>query len=354
MNIAGGFKSSFCIYKTGRDRRNDCDVAVKKLRSDYSESDRYKTFLSEIRMSGRKPFFALLFGVMRVGSDVFLVSEWCEKRSLCDVMQRKNEVVSWRRTLKWSLQTAEALVALHKLSFLHCALRSTNVLISSKDDVKLTDSGNPHFFDISEHPVLSSPRSVSSRHLAAHDPPERYFGDRASYGGDTFSFGVFLWELSNRCVTGEFSRPYAEFPQLTKSFQITLGAARKKLRPTIAPSMPTSVARLIERCWQHESSARPSSSEALTVLRECQTSYDATPTLWTDSFVGNGLASKHAHRKIVDLCLLLVDLSLPHYCLLWIIDWLEEMAMLKHLTKLRLIERVNESIQRIIELRSKL
>jgi hypothetical protein len=55
-----------------------------------------------------------------------------------------------------------------------------------------------------------------------------------------------------RVMTGEYRRPFAEFTELTFEFQIIIQTAKTKLRPTIPPQCPTSLAALIQQSWEPE------------------------------------------------------------------------------------------------------
>lgn len=59
--------------------------------------------------------------------------------------------------------------------------------------------------------------------LHTHHIAQTYFGERFTDVGDVFSIGIILWEITNRCIKGEFNRPYYEYPTMTKDFQIILG-----------------------------------------------------------------------------------------------------------------------------------
>jgi hypothetical protein len=56
----------------------------------------------------------------------------------------------------------------------------------------------------------------------------------------------------------------------------------------------------------------------------------------------------HAHAMIVDIVIALAPLGIPCWVLLWIVDWLPHVAQVgTDLLKIRLIERVTESMRKI-------
>jgi hypothetical protein len=58
--------------------------------------------------------------------------------------------------------------------------------------------------------------------LTGQCPPEAYFGERFTDRSDLYSVAVILWEMANRCIKGEYNRPFYEFPNLQLDFQIII------------------------------------------------------------------------------------------------------------------------------------
>jgi hypothetical protein len=56
---------------------------------------------------------------------------------------------------------------------------------------------------------------------------------------------------------------------------------------------------------------------------------------------------RFAQRDIIGICLAMSPLELPHYVMLWIIDWLPNYHRLSHLKKIRLIESVHTSVRKL-------
>jgi len=88
---------------------------------------------------------------------------------------------------------------------------------------------------------------------------------------------IVLWEIVVRTVTGKYKPPYMEeFPHLTADFQIAIQVAEKGLRNSIPSQCPKDLAELIQKCWSHDPSVRPSTTELLASLKKIKESMPYT------------------------------------------------------------------------------
>lgn len=81
--------------------------------------------------------------------------------------------------------------------------------------------------------------------------PETFEGKQYTTKSDVYSIAILLWEMVYRCITGEYQRPYGEYPHLVQPLQIIIQVAQHKLRPTIpnAEEIPKMLTDLITACW---------------------------------------------------------------------------------------------------------
>jgi serine/threonine protein kinase/ankyrin repeat protein len=122
--------------------------------------------------------------------------------------------------------------------------------------------------------------------LTGQCPPEAYFGERFTDRSDLYSVAVILWEMVNRCIKGEYNRPFYEYPNLQLDFQIIIQVARKSKRPTLPPSTPPALADLIQRCWQKDRDQRPTAAAVRDELLALQASFEQDPAPWNQAYVG--------------------------------------------------------------------
>jgi serine/threonine protein kinase/ankyrin repeat protein len=122
--------------------------------------------------------------------------------------------------------------------------------------------------------------------LTGQCPPEAYFGERFTDRSDLYSVAVILWEMANRCIKGEYNRPFYEFPNLQLDFQIIIQVARKSKRPGLPPSTPPALADLIQRCWQKDRDQRPTAAAVRDELIALQQAFEKDPAPWNAAYVG--------------------------------------------------------------------
>jgi serine/threonine protein kinase len=250
---------------------------------------------------------------------VCIITEYLEQGSLADILYGPSrlpaEVWSYELILTCALQAARGMLYLHSHSppICHRDLKCSNLVVDDHWVVKVTDFGMSriipekiqdldigvgntdkdvedqlkYFFgrdteasgsvqidvkDINSNRITerNSNSNISiSQNLemtsnlgtTAWCAPELFTaGNTARYSVkvDVYSFGMVLWELSEK------RRP---FDNLTSRFDI-MDAVREGLRPDINSNCPPAYRSLIERCWESEPSRRPMFKYIVRYLKE--------------------------------------------------------------------------------------
>jgi len=83
-----------------------------------------------------------------------------------------------------------------------------------------------------------------------------------------------------RLITGEYQRPYKEYPNLVLDFQIIVQVAKNCLRPTLPTDCPSCLATVITKCWNPKPEERPTCSEILGALLEMKSLYEKDSVSW--------------------------------------------------------------------------
>lgn len=278
-------------------RWHETDVAIKVLSSlsalglasgEASSSENLeaiKTLEREVALmvSMRHPNVILFMGLCPEPPCV--VTEYCSKGSLYDLLKAAKEdpaiarQLHWSRRLGFALDSAKGMLYLHshKPPIIHRDLKSPNLLVDGHWRGKVTD------FNLSR---LSETPSVASS-LAANNPrwqaPEIIHSRTFSAAGDVYAFGLILWELAT------WQLPFEQLSQ----FQIMLAVGEKGFRPEIpAPDSPAlrggsfpgydKYVQLMEDCWAQNPAKRPGFDYIISVLRDIAIGVGRAATQSTD------------------------------------------------------------------------
>lgn len=132
------------------------------------------------------------------------------------------------------LQVAEGINSFHQRGITLRGIKPTNILITTKGDIKLADVGLSHT-PLLDHLKSKSYSVVSG--LLPYLPPEYLLGMRLDNRSDLYSFGVIAYEL----LTGEL--PF-ETRDVSDLFSLEL---REKIVPLTqrAPEVPTQLEQLL-------------------------------------------------------------------------------------------------------------
>ncbi|KAL3673321.1 hypothetical protein V7S43_001038 [Phytophthora oleae] len=157
---------------------------------------------------------------------------------------------SWTKRVHMILDIARGLQFLHSFDIIHRDLKSLNLLMTAEGRVKLADFGISRSNDQSE---LMTGCCGTFQWMA----PEVLTSQKYSISADVYSFGVIMWEICEGA---------APFKDLTPA-QIPLAVVQERRRPIISPKIPPPLRDLIQRCWQHEPTLRPTAAEVVGILQ---------------------------------------------------------------------------------------
>ena len=164
---------------------------VKKLRDDFfREEDKEKAqqfFLREAKVLSRlqHPNIVLVLDSFRDGDDYFLVMEYVEGHNLYDMLKERDEPFSEEQVLIWSRQICDVLHYLHSHDppVIYRDLKPTNIMIDTKDNVKLVDFGIARLYQ----------EEGDNTHVVSqgYSPPEQYWGG-ADPRSDIYALGATM------------------------------------------------------------------------------------------------------------------------------------------------------------------
>jgi serine/threonine protein kinase/tetratricopeptide (TPR) repeat protein len=178
------------VYKA-HDTKLDRDVALKflppHLAADSLEKER---FLREARAASalNHPNITTVFEIDEHFDQIFLAMELVEGKTLKEIV--KAETLSVKKALDVAVQVCEGLTAAAEKGIVHRDIKSENILLTPKNQVKIMDFGLAKFKGAGQ--LTQAGSTVGT---AAYMSPEQAAGEDVDHRSDIFSFGVVLYEL---------------------------------------------------------------------------------------------------------------------------------------------------------------
>jgi serine/threonine protein kinase len=225
----------------------------------------------------RHPNITLFLGAT-VTSESIIVTEYAARGSLdkllatkwTTVMCRFDKQLTWSLHLSFGFQVALGLNHAHMCDFVHGDIKSANVLLTDRLQVKIADFGLarwksetklPSFETLSHDGVRTRTRTQSqtggSLLWAA---PEMFRGDPATKETDIYAFGVVMWEL----VTSELPYEDQSIEQIARLVMVN------KLRPSTdihTDHVPAEFMQTMRACWSQDPLDRPTMETVVELLR---------------------------------------------------------------------------------------
>jgi protein kinase-like protein/PASTA domain-containing protein len=184
----------------GRDALLDRPVAVKLLRSEYTQDETVRSrFRTEARLAGRllHPNIAALYDYGEAVTDdgevvAHLVMELVDGEPLSALLAREGRLTP-DRVLDLVGQTAAALTAAHAAGVVHRDVKPGNVLVGADGVVRITDFGIA--WSAGSAPLTRTGQVVGTAHYLA---PEQAAGGKAGPASDVYALGMVAYE----CLAG--------------------------------------------------------------------------------------------------------------------------------------------------------
>ncbi len=164
---------------------------VKKLRDDFfREEDKQKALEffkreADVLSPLKHPNIVSILDSFQEDENYYLVMEYVEGENLHQMLNKRGEPFPEEQVLQWAVQIADVLHFLHSNDpkVIYRDLKPSNVMIDTKDRVKLVDFGiaRPYAEDSDNTHVVS----------AGYSPPEQYWG-AADPRSDIYALGATM------------------------------------------------------------------------------------------------------------------------------------------------------------------
>eukprot|EP00397_Hematodinium_sp_SG-2012_P022666 GEMP01023500.1.p1 GENE.GEMP01023500.1~~GEMP01023500.1.p1 ORF type:complete len:389 (+),score=57.64 GEMP01023500.1:142-1308(+) len=221
-----------------------CVIKVFPRLKSQEDARRWVTTIEALQFC-RHPNLALMLGTScSPTGNPMVLTEYVSQGSIAQWLYEKKEAVTVQMALHIAKGVAVALYFLHSKTVRHHSLSSDCVLLDGSLQVKVTNYGLGNF----------------CTRETVYTPPEVLRGQYVDELGDSYSFGILLWELFTQ------HRPFQDIPHHLLRFCI--GYAR--LQP---PSIhaPTVLRILLENCIAWKPEMRPTAGEIVERLNTLPT-----------------------------------------------------------------------------------
>jgi len=132
-------------------------------------------------------------GLFQIRGCISRITEYCEGGSLHDVLKQCSRAIPRDTVLKLANGICEGVSFLHAQSppIIHASLKTTNVLVGTDLNIKITDIGLRKIKACMELTSLQ-------RSFTAFTAPEIFFSRPPTEASDAYSYGMICWEIMTR------------------------------------------------------------------------------------------------------------------------------------------------------------
>lgn len=225
------------VYKA-QDTKLNRTVALKFLPDRVNQDEAAKArFIQEAQAAGglNHSNICVIHGVDEANGSLFMVMEFVEGGELgAKIPFSKSE-----EAVKIAAQIGEALQEAHSKGIVHRDIKSDNIMLTSKGQVKVMDFGLAKLKG-----SLKLTKSMSTVGTLGYMSPEQIQGEEVDHRSDIFSFGVLLFDM----LTGKM--PFRGDHEAAMLYSIVNEAPQDIT--SIKPDLSPLIVNLINRCLEKD------------------------------------------------------------------------------------------------------
>jgi TolB-like protein/Flp pilus assembly protein TadD/tRNA A-37 threonylcarbamoyl transferase component Bud32 len=231
------------------DTRLNRQVAIKALHTHLTaDAARRERFMREARAAGalNHPYIATVHEVDEVGSNIFIVMEFVDGKTLRSVIGK--EPLAPARAARLGCEIAEGLGNAHVSGVVHRDLKPENIMIRPDNHPKLLDFGvakvvQDSLAGLGEDP--SDPLTMEGKILGTvgYMAPEQARGEAVDARADIFAFGVILYEM----LTGEAPFKGTTGVETLSAILRDEPVPAPELNPEVSPAMQQILVRCLKK-----------------------------------------------------------------------------------------------------------
>lgn len=178
------------VYKA-EDTKLKRDVAIKFLPPQIASGEEERQrFRNEAQAAAglNHPNIATIYAIEEVDDEIFIVMEYIEGRELKETIS--SEHLSVNEVVDIAIQIGEGLKVAHERGIVHRDIKSSNIMITPKGQVKIMDFGLAR---VHGGPQLTKDNTTLG--TAPYMSPEQTRGEPVDHRADIWSFGVVIYEM---------------------------------------------------------------------------------------------------------------------------------------------------------------
>ena len=228
------------VYRA-RDKMLERDVAIKLLRDDYSDDDKFRAKFRQEARAAANLSHPNIVTVHDFGFDVgklFIVMEYVNGPDLKTLIRQRGRV-SVKNAIDLMTQACAGIGYAHRAGLVHCDVKPHNFLVTPDRRLKVTDFGIARALSSIRHDEYSDVVWGSPQYFA----PEQATGGAPSPASDVYSLGIILYELLSGTLP--FVAPTPE--ELARLHLTEIPVPLSEYVPDIPPALEEIVAKVLSK-----------------------------------------------------------------------------------------------------------